>query len=363
MPPGAQNPNLEPLPDFNGPGYQAIRDLIVAQVPNLTPQQAADQLQTAYDADKQTRIAAWEQLVRDGEEAEALQAQQLREEEEARRAEEEKLAEAETKELEKKKPKINDFDEDRMADSVIMPRPSPFALNKLKNFEYVELSYFTPEGCAIAAEENRTAADEAFGLTNLDGFMALKPVASFRASKHVVKDKDLSWRQMTMGKSLMLHHMNKLGWPEKHVNALAHFYFMLEDHPMRMRSDGDKILIIFQAAVRREWHDALDRNEGFNISKINPDTLRTIADEHHDNKRAEGLSEVSFPYLITMKHLTKGFRPFLPSFLYDNISIHAKCQMPNAKCHMPHTLYPADAESCLHLCLPRKPRYHARTFW
>ena len=234
MPPGAQNPNLEPLTDFHGPGYQAIRDLIVAQVQNLTPQQAAEQLQVAYDADKQTRIVAWEQLVRDEEEAEALQAQQLRDEEEARRAEEEKIAEAEKKELEKKKPKINDFDEDHMADSIIMPRPSPFALNKLKNFEYIELSYFTPEGCATAAEVSRATADEAFGLTNLDGFMALKPVASFRPSKYVVKDKDLSWRQMTMAKNLMLHHMNKLGWPEKQVNALAHFYFILEDHPMRM---------------------------------------------------------------------------------------------------------------------------------
>ncbi|SRR6266540_2536175 len=292
-----QDPNLELPPDFTGPGYQAIRDLIIAQVPNLTAEQAAEQLQTAYNTDRQIRIAAWEERLRNQQEAEALQAQQHREEEEARQAEEEKLAEAERKELEKKKPKINDFDDDRMADSVIMARPSPFALNKLKNFEYIELSYFTPEGCATAAEESRATADEAFGLTKLDGFVALKPVASFRASKYVTKDKDLSWRQMTMGKNSMLHHMNKLGWPEKHVNALAHFYFILEDHPMRMRPDGDRILIIFQAALRREWHDALDRNEGFNISKINPDTLRTVADEYYDNKRMEGLNEVRVPSL------------------------------------------------------------------
>ena len=81
-----------------------------------------------------------------------------------------------------------------MADSVIAPCPSPFAINKLKSFEYVELSYFTPEGCASAAEENRATAEEAFGLTKVDGFVALKPVASFKASKNVIKDKDLSWR-------------------------------------------------------------------------------------------------------------------------------------------------------------------------
>jgi hypothetical protein len=89
---------------------------------------------------------------------------------------------------------------------------------------------------------------------------------------------------MTMGKNSMLHFMNKLGWPQKHIDALAHFYFKLENHPMQLRPNGDLIIIAFQAAVRREWHDALDRNEVFNISNINPETLRNIADEFHDKK-------------------------------------------------------------------------------
>ena len=293
MPPIFPNPNLEQPPDFQGPGYQAIRDLIIAQAPNTTPAQAADHLLAAYNANRQARITAWDEQVQLEQEAENLRVQQLRDEEEARQAEQDRVAEAEKKELEKKKPKINDFDENRMADSVIVPRLSPFAINKLKSLEYVELAYFTPEGCASVAEESKATAEEAFGLTKVDGFVALKPVASFKASKNVTKDKDLSWRQMTMGKNSMLHHMSKLGWPEKHVNALAHFYFILEDHPMRLLPDGNKILILFQAIVRREWHDALDRNEGFNIAKINPETLRAVADEFYDNKRADGLSEVS----------------------------------------------------------------------
>src|SRR5580765_6198895 len=139
MPPAIPNPNLEPLPDFEGPGYQAIRDLITAQVPNFTPAQAAEHLQAAYLADRQVRIAAWEEQARIEQEAQDLRVQQLRAEDEARQAEEDRAAEAERKELEKKKPKINDFDENRMTDTVIAPRPSPFAINKLKSFEYVEL--------------------------------------------------------------------------------------------------------------------------------------------------------------------------------------------------------------------------------
>ncbi|KAF8815182.1 hypothetical protein BYT27DRAFT_7307546 [Phlegmacium glaucopus] len=294
MPPG-QNPNLEQPPNFNGLAYQPIINLIV-QAQQLTPQQAIDQLETAHNADLQARIQIWNELVRQEQEIEEQQAQ-LRMEEEGRvREEEERVAEAERKEIEKKKPKINDFDENRMGDELIMPRPSPFAINKLKNFDYVELSYFTPEGCAAATEDRdiaRTTADEAFGIAEVNGVMALRPIASLKAAKNVIKDKDLTWRQMTMGKNAMLHHMSKLGWPEKHINALAHFYFKLEDHPMRLRPHGDEILLMFQAAIRREWHDALERKEGFNIANINETTLRTIADEYHDRKRAEGMVEVS----------------------------------------------------------------------
>jgi hypothetical protein len=133
---------------------------------------------------------------------------------------------------------------------------------------------FTSEGCVEAAEDQKATADEAFSITTVEGFMALKPVMSFNPSKNVIKDKDLTWRQMTMGKNSMLYFMNKLRWPQKHIDLLAHFYFKLEDHPMRMRPNGDLIIVALQAAIRREWHDALDRNEGFNISNINPETLR-----------------------------------------------------------------------------------------
>ncbi len=87
MPPIIPKPNLEQPPDFQGPGYQAIRDLIIAQVPNTTPAQAAEHLLAAYNTDQQARIAAWDEQARLEQESENLRAQRLREEEEARQAE------------------------------------------------------------------------------------------------------------------------------------------------------------------------------------------------------------------------------------------------------------------------------------
>jgi len=91
----------------------------------------------------------------------------------------------------------------------------------------------------------------------------------------------------------MIHYMHKVGWPEKHIDALASFYFQLKDHDMRLRQHGDRILIIFQAKVRREWHNAMEQNKGFNISLINPVTLSGVAMSFHDQKRAESMAEVS----------------------------------------------------------------------
>ena len=59
------------------------------------------------------------------------EAWQLEEEAEQRHLQLERDAEEKMKEIEKKKPKINDFDSQQSVGSFIIPCPSTFALNKL----------------------------------------------------------------------------------------------------------------------------------------------------------------------------------------------------------------------------------------
>ena len=73
---------------------------------------------------------------------------------------------------------MNAFDILKGVEDALAPRPAPFAINKLDNFEYVELWYFTPEGCADASDFSKSSADEAFGLAQIDDVMALKPISS-----------------------------------------------------------------------------------------------------------------------------------------------------------------------------------------
>jgi hypothetical protein len=86
------------------------------------------------------------------------------------------------REAEKKKPKIHSFNSAKSIGNAIAPCPSPFALNKLETFDYIELWYFTQEGCADALDNQQAVAEDAYGITAVDNFMALKPVSSFRAS-------------------------------------------------------------------------------------------------------------------------------------------------------------------------------------
>ena len=292
MPRINQDPTNVACPDFAGEAYAAIRQ-IMANNGQVNNNQAAEQLTAAWNQTHAQEVEAWLQQVQ-ADLAEQEELTRLAEEEEdRRRAEDERLKDEERKEQEKKKPKIGDFDEGRMVSDHVIPRPSQFAIGKLKSFNFVELWYFTDEGCHEAQDSSRAQSDDAYGLTKIDDLVALKPVASFKASRNVIQDADLTWRQMNIAKNNMLRYMDLCGWPPRHSQSFAHFYFNLELDPMRARPNGEKVLILYQAKVRRQWHDDLSRGEGFNISQINQRLLSAVAEEVWDTIRTDAIKKVS----------------------------------------------------------------------
>ncbi|KAJ7449618.1 hypothetical protein FB451DRAFT_1102566 [Mycena latifolia] len=283
----ARNPELDLCPDFAGPIFQAARDAIVASVPNKTAEDVVTDLTAAWQAEWDTKKAAWDAQETADQVARDTAAKAASDEAARKQAELDAEIAAEKKEADKKKPKLNDFDSNRGVGDAIAPRPSAYALRKLERFEYVELWYFTREGCADAATSNanHTINEDAFALAKLDDVVGLRPAASFSASKNVVKDIDLIWDQLSYAKNSMLQHMAQLSWPEKHVNALADFWFSLETHPTRSLMHGDRIALTYQAEVRIEWHESLKRNQGFNIANINDNLMRRASDKIWDSVR------------------------------------------------------------------------------
>ena len=87
--------------------------------------------------------------------------------------------------------------------------------------------------------------------------------------------------------------MDLCGWPLKHTQSFAHFYFNLKLDPMHACPNGKKVLIIYQAKARRKWHDDLSRGEGFNIAQINQKLLSAVAEEEWDAIRTDVIKKVS----------------------------------------------------------------------
>ncbi|KAG1724164.1 uncharacterized protein EDB91DRAFT_1062977, partial [Suillus paluster] len=240
------------------------------------------QMIDGWRCEHQERIDLWQEQVENETRAE-------RELEERTRAERELEEENEHCEAEKKKPKINNFDTNTLVADVLVPRPSQFTLQKIKNMEYVELWYFSPDGCRDAFDSSRSSAEDVFGLTKVDGFIAFKPVSSFKASQKALQDHDLSWRQFDIAKTSFLVHIEKCAWPEKHQQVLALFFMLITNHEHRMRPRGEKTLLRYAGLVRREWHDRLAQNQGFNIGIFNGSLYSTLSDDIWEAERDEGI--------------------------------------------------------------------------
>jgi hypothetical protein len=280
MPRIETDPNLQVCPDFASDDFAAIRDTIIATT-HSSHEEVAASLTASWGTQIATKIAAWAAQ----EEADATEREEValvaHEAQAALQAQLDKEAADELREAEKKKPKMHTFNPTKSIGADVIQRPSPYALERLRKFEYVELWYFSPEGCSDAAQSQRSAADDTFGIARSEAdVMVLKPVASVRASRKALKDEDLTWDQMEIASNLIIRHQRQLHWPEPATDALAIFWYNLQSHELRSRPNGQRVLLQYQARARREWHAALERkDEGFNISLIDNDLLAKITRE------------------------------------------------------------------------------------
>jgi len=124
----------------------------------------------------------------------------------------------------KKKPTIEDFEEDAPPPNVIASWPSQYALQKITAFRYVELWYFMKDGCFKAMKQAHLQADDAFGLASTNEILTLCPVTSVKASKYAKADNELSLTEILQAWTLYLEHLKEAGWPEKHISALFKFF-------------------------------------------------------------------------------------------------------------------------------------------
>ena len=105
------------------------------------------------------------------------------------------------------------------------------------------------EGCTEAAKQDHTITQDDFTFTKADNSLLLKLMASHKPSNKVTPDEDLTWCQMSIAMTTLLHHMGRASWPDQYIMVITEFYLNLESHPMRLQTNGDTILLHYQAQV------------------------------------------------------------------------------------------------------------------
>ncbi|KAG6884658.1 hypothetical protein C0992_005943 [Termitomyces sp. T32_za158] len=172
--------------------------------------------------------------------------------------------------------------------------PARFALKKLREREYIELCYFTPEMRNEAAKSESVSSNDIFTLTQEDNMVALKPASSFKAKTKVVQDEDLTWDQMSVASIDFLEHIIQENWPRSMIDAMHTFFFRLTHHRLRTEgATGSRILLLYQARVRKEWHRQIrnpPKDGIFDIGIIDERLLRTLKDEVFDLRREATLA-------------------------------------------------------------------------
>ena len=162
-----------------------------------------------------------------------------------------------------------DFDPDSTVPDRIPLSPSEYTVGKVKVLEYIELWYFTTEGRNDAGKVTTSVADDTYSFTSTAGSgLALQPIKASKASRNALIDECLSWDQIMTARHSFIATTNDVGWNPKLTIALSRFYMKLESS--KSAGDDTRALILYHAATRRQWHDALKgRGKSFNISNFN----------------------------------------------------------------------------------------------
>ncbi|KAH9028915.1 hypothetical protein EDB85DRAFT_2147683 [Lactarius pseudohatsudake] len=252
MPRIIEDPTQAVCPSFEDAGWDFLRQSMIdahqGAVP-LTPEEATQTLKNAWDRENGAKLTAWNAQVEQDRADQVEQDRLAQEEADAQLALHQKEAEDQLREAEKKKPKLNDFDPDRVISDWIEPRPAPYAVNRLNNLEYVELDYFTTKGCIEAGADTE-------GSANLDTSPSPNSMAPYR------------WEEMLQGKNVMLRFMAKsTTWPQAHAQSLAAFFVALELHQDRADKRQACPPPLSKPSQARVVHSP-QAQQGFNIEHI-----------------------------------------------------------------------------------------------
>ncbi|KAG6846948.1 hypothetical protein H0H93_010928, partial [Arthromyces matolae] len=285
------DPYKETPPDYMSDDHLSTRDLLIEQREGRTHSEAASMLLASWNTHLDVRKRAWDTERSDRESL--LDSLMARDSVPAERRDTSVTSPTRphtpppTVTRERTSPKLSPG---KLVPDFIDYPPSRFALKKLRELDFVELFYFTPEGRKDSAKTEHTNSDNGFTLAQVADIVTLKPAAQYKPSSRVIKDEDLSWEQLSLASTRLIEWIKKEGWPDAMTEQLQTFFYRLMNHEYREEEFGCRALVVYQARVRWEWHRLIKRKEeAFDISEFNPSLLRSIKEKLQDDERTRVL--------------------------------------------------------------------------
>ncbi|OSC98365.1 hypothetical protein PYCCODRAFT_1343036, partial [Trametes coccinea BRFM310] len=153
---------------------------------------------------------------------------------------------------------------------------APYAANKLRLQQYVDLWYFTEEGLSRAGGYQAYEGENSVTLAQASS--AIVVTAPTPPSKDAKRDEELTWDQVSKARTSFLSYAKGYGWKAEHLEMFSIFFICLDAHPIRNEPKGNETVIQYQAHFRRQWHLTCEQQStaAFDLATISDDALRTI---------------------------------------------------------------------------------------
>ncbi|KAJ7017557.1 hypothetical protein C8F04DRAFT_1333117 [Mycena alexandri] len=82
----------------------------------------------------------------------------------------------------------------------------------------------------------------------------------------MVRDENLLYREFSLASHRYIKEIKRIGWDQKHVEALTGFFYGIDTDPMCSQEHGDKVVLIYADRYRLDWFNTLGvPGKSFNI--------------------------------------------------------------------------------------------------
>jgi hypothetical protein len=179
----------------------------------------------------------------------------------------------------KRAPQLPPIDLDAESLTMSLQRPTTYAIEKFRKFEYVPLWYFTEQGCQTA-DKDKASNEDLWDVTKTsDNRLSLRTAAANRPSPNALSDEQLTWEQFMDANHLLCRWLIPAGWPEGYAKILSSFFWQIENHEDKGIAEGKETLLLYQARARKAWHEELKAGHFFNLAKLNEKKMNAYRKE------------------------------------------------------------------------------------